>query len=44
MGRMACATELHVVARGGHGMPGAADLKQLTAVRQALLTFLAKLP
>jgi predicted alpha/beta-hydrolase family hydrolase len=44
MGRMACAPELHVVARGGHGMPGAADLKQLTAVRQALLTFLAKLP
>ena len=43
MGRMACAPELHVVARGGHGMPAAADLKQLTAVRQALLTFLATL-
>jgi predicted alpha/beta-hydrolase family hydrolase len=44
MGRMACHTELHVVPRGGHGMPAAADLKRLTAVRQALLTFLAKLP
>lgn len=44
MGRMACAPELHVVAQGGHGMPAAADLKQLTAVRQALLTFLATLP
>jgi predicted alpha/beta-hydrolase family hydrolase len=44
MDRMACATELHVVPRGGHGMPAAADSKRLTAVRQALLTFLAKLP
>jgi len=31
------------VPRGGHGMPAAADSKRLTAVRQALLTFLAKL-
>lgn len=44
MGRMACAPELHVVPRGGHDMPAASDLKQLTAVRQALLTFLATLP
>ena len=44
MDRMACVTELHVVPRGGHGMPAAADLKRLTAVRQALLTFLATLP
>lgn len=44
MDRMACAVELHVVARGGHGMPAAADLKRLTAVRKALLTFLARLP